>query len=201
MNPQGILRATFLVAVFGFFSLQVRADEFAFSYYKDVFLAGPEKQTLFVSASGVLTTTNTEVDGALTITGITGTRTTNWFMGSYLNPPETDTITGVLPVGFLPSPGPDNLLYPNNSSAYIDDLGFAYSLKCSAECGSLPGDDAWVVSGASPGSYTELGEFGLGGGGNRSGFTLVAIPEPKSVALLVVAMFGVLLYRLRLAWR
>lgn len=199
MKSQGILRAIFLVAVVGFFSLQVRADEFAFTYYKDVFLAGPAEQTLFVSASGVLTTTNTEISRALTITGITGTRTTNWFMGFFLSPPQTDTITALLPVGLLPSPGTDNLLYPNSSSAYIDSQGFAYSLKCSAECGSLPGDEAWVVSGASPGSYTELGEFGLGGGGNRSGFILVAIPEPKSVALLAVAMFGVLLYRLRLA--
>jgi hypothetical protein len=66
-----------LVTFFLAGALQSRADTFDFSYSALVYLGGPQGQNLFTNASGVLTTTDTEVNGALTIIDISGSRTTN----------------------------------------------------------------------------------------------------------------------------
>ena len=111
MRVQSVVRATVFVAAFGFLALQTRADTFDFSYSGSVYNADSHGLTLYTYASGVLTTTDTEVNGALLITGITGSRTTNYYMGHILDTPESDTITGLFPPG-APNlnPGPPGII-------------------------------------------------------------------------------------------
>lgn len=161
---------------------------------------GGSPANLFVYAGGTLTTTDTPVNGALTITGITGTRTTNWYMGVYLHPAETDTITGLIP----PDPSnplglttpTDNLLYPNRNPV-INGGGFAFTLNCQY-CGDYGIAPAGIVqiSGQGPGDYTELGSSGINVG--TSLFTLTpaaATPEPAPFVFFGLAGFAAVLYR------
>lgn len=148
------LRTTFLTLAFCFATVSVRADTFDWSFTVACNLCGPfvnqqgmpvdnggSAATLFIDAGGTLTTTDTPVNGALTITGITGMRTTNWYMGQYLYPSETDTITGLIP----PDPtnplglttANDNLLYPNGNPV-VDSSGFAFTMNC-GNCGETMG--------------------------------------------------------------
>ena len=211
------LRATFLALAFCFMTVQVRADSFLWSFNVTCYNCGPfvnqqgmpvndggEAATLFIDAGGTLTTTDTPVNGALTITGITGSRTTDWYMGQYLNPPETDTITGLIP----PDPSnplglataTDNLLYPNGNPL-IDAEGFAFTLNC-ADCGDYGRSPSGVVqiTGQGPGSYYESGFTGLRAEPNSFTLTRVAaIPEPSPLVLLGMAGFVAVLYRFRLA--
>ncbi|MDQ2840639.1 MAG: hypothetical protein M3Y72_06290 [Acidobacteriota bacterium] len=180
MKPQNISQTLSLALAIGFFALPACADTFDFSYSTTVYSAGPNGQTLFTSASGILTTTNTEVNGAVLITGITGSRTTNFYMGQFFDPAETDQIVG-LAVPQFPVIQPDNLLYPN-SSAYLDFNGFAYKLNC-YYCGSYEG--GFVQAAGFGGNYYELGPTALVGG--TSTFTLTPIPEPKPFAILAIA--------------
>ncbi len=140
------LRAVFLAFAFCVGTVAVRADSFHWSFSVQCGHCGPfvngagmpvnfggEAVTLFVQEGGVLTTTDVPVNGALTITGISGTRTTNWYAGYYLYPAETNSITGLIPADptnplglTLPT---DNLLYPNGNPL-IDSHGFAFTLNC-----------------------------------------------------------------------
>ncbi len=201
------LRAAFLVVGFCALSIPGYADTFDWSYSINCYLCGPfvnqqgmpvdtggSPATLFNQAGGTMTTTNTAVNGALTITGITGTRTTNWYMGQYLHPPETDTITGLIPPDPTNPSGltiaTDNLLYPNGDP-HLDYRGFAYTIACpTCAGGGIVGPIQ--ITGQGPGSYAELGTNGLVG---QSSFTLTAVPEPTTFAFLGIAGFALLLYR------
>lgn len=178
-----------------------RPDSFDWSYNRTCSLCGPfvdaqgnpvnnggTPATLFVQASGTFTTTDTPVNGALTILAVTGTRTTNWFMGTYLHPAETDTIGTLLPVDPSNPHGlvipPDNLLYPNGPN-YLDLYGVAFTMRCDF-CGTYypSGSIVQMVSGTSAASALELGTSGLGGTGS---FTLTPVPEPATFVLLLLA--------------
>ena len=206
------LRSALLTLSFCFVSAQARADTFDWSFDVNCYLCGPfvnqqgvpvnnggSPATLFVDAGGTLTTTDTPVNGALTITGITGSRTTNWYMGQYLHPPETDTITGLIPPDpsnplQLTTPN-DNLLYPNRNPL-LDGGGFAFTLNC-GNCGDYGFPGIVQISGQFPDSYTELGSTGLNAG--TSLFTLVPTPEPSTFFICGIAGLVAVLYRFRCA--
>ena len=194
MRVQSVVRATVFVAAFGFLALQTRADTFDFSYSGSVYNADSHGLTLYTYASGVLTTTDTEVNGALLITGITGSRTTNYYMGHILDTPESNTITGLFPPGapnLNPGPPWDNLLYPN-SSTLLDGQGFAYMLNCT-QCGS--NGYGFVQVAGFNGAYFELGSASLNSG---DVFTITPAPEPKPFTTFTIVAFAAILYKVRL---
>ena len=175
-----------------------KPDTFDWSYNKFCFLCGPfvdaqgnpvntdgTPATLFVQASGIFITTNAAANGALTILSVTGTRTTNWFMGTYLHPAETDTIGTLLPVDPTNPHGlvipPDNLLYPNGPN-YLDTSGIAFTMICQ-ECGTYGAANIVQIASASATSVAELGPTGLSAPGS---FTLTPVPEPATFVLLLL---------------
>jgi hypothetical protein len=204
------LRAALFALAF-FATFQVRADTFRWSFNVSCYLCGPfvnqqgmpvntggVPATLFIAAGGTLTTTDTPVNGALTITGITGARTANWYMGQYLLPSETDTITGLIP----PDPSnplglttaTDNLLYPKGNP-FIDHSGFAFTMNC-IYCGDYGPSGIVQITGQSPGVYSELGATGVYSG--PTSFTLTpapATPEPSTFVLFGIAGFVAVLCR------
>ena len=188
MKLRNAVRPIFPIMALGLLALPAYADTFDFSYDFISYNAGPDRQNLEASASGVLTTTNTEVDGALLITGIAGSRTTNWYTNVFLNPPQTNTITSLLPPGTpipeQPITNWDNLLYPNSSSL-LDGHGFAFMLNC-VDCGSYQGGVVQVAG--FDGTYFELGTASQLGGN----FTLTPVPEPNTFLILALALPAVL---------
>ena len=142
--------------------------------------------TLFVLASGTFTTTNVPVNGALTILAVTGTRTTNWFMGTYLHPAETDTIGTLLPIDPTNPYGlvipPDNLLYPNGPN-YLDTSGIAFTMICQG-CGTYGFANIVQIASASATLVAELGFSGLQSA--PASFTLTPVPEPATFVLLLL---------------
>ncbi len=209
------LRSAFLALAFCFVTAPVRADTFHWDFTQMCNLCGPfvnqqgmpvdtggRPAQLFVQSGGTLTTTDTPVNGALTITGITGTRTTNWYMGNYLYPSETDSITGLIPADptnpLVLTIAPDNLLYPNGNPV-IDRSGFAFTLNCS-DCGDYDGLGIVQIAGQFPDTYAELGMSGIGSG--FTSFTLTptaATPEPATFVLFGIAGFIAVFYRRRRA--
>ncbi len=100
MTRARLLLATFSGVTWLLFQVSACADTFDFSYgfvCGDCGSNGVDKVDLFTSASGVLTTTSSQVNGALLITGITGHRTTNYFLNNDPSSPITSTITGLVP--------------------------------------------------------------------------------------------------------
>lgn len=198
-----MFRTIFLVLTFCFLTFQARADTFTFSYSIQCGNCGPfignSPTELLTSASGVLTTTNTPVNGALTITGITGTRTSNWFGAppTYLNVPETDTITGLFPSDpsnpYQLEPFPDNLLFPNGNPV-IDSTGFAYLLSC-VNCQHY-GDYAQIASNG-PKLYSEVGPSGFIGVNSFTLTPVAATPEPSTFVLFGIGAFALFLCRIR----
>lgn len=178
---------------FGLLALHARADTFDFSFSVICEHCGPfvgsVPANLTTDISGVFRTTNTEVNGALTIIGITGSRTTNWYLGNYLDPPVTSTITGLIPPDPTNPYGlvvvPDNLIYPNRNP-YLDGKGFAYTLGC------CNGPDVGQIVSDGPGNYVDLGPSSLNAANT---FTLTPVPEPTySLAFFLIAAASTLVY-------
>lgn len=177
MPHRVVLLTGFLLAAV---SAQAKADVFDFSY---TLPSGFDPLT-YVTASGTLTTTDTLVHGAYTITGITGSRTLALDgVGNF-----TQKITGILNPDT--AYGADNLLYP--SSPYIDSSGFTYTLA-----GGIGGDD---FSGdvnleyfANSGLYSEPLE-----GFEPGKLTIQAVdsvPEPASLSLFGMALLALVAAR------
>ena len=213
------LRAAFLALAFCFVAFPIRADTLGWSFTYTCESCGPyvnqqgmpvdtggTQADLFVEAGGRLTTTDTPVNGALTITGITGTRTTNWYIG-YQYPAETNSITGLIP----PDPtnpfgltiAPDNLLYLHGNPI-IDISGFAFTLDCS-DCGDYGLQPPGIVqiAGQGPNAYSELGTTGYYSGDSSFGVGLVpaTTPEPSTFVLFGMTGCATVFYRLRRALR
>ncbi len=187
-------RKALFSAAFIFLVSQARADTFDWAYSLTASPPEPQDPQLFVNASGVLTTTNKEVNGALLVTGISGSRTTNWYgfpTGTYLNPPQTDEIVSLVPAGVIPGLAPDNLVYPDGSSV-IDHFGIGYQLNCTY-CGSM-GAGGIVQVANDFGTYFERGESGLSQASGSFTLTPVPVPEPAPVTLFSVMGFAAILY-------
>ena len=140
--------------------------------------------SLYVTASGTLTTADTPTNGAYAITGITGSR--SFVFGGQTT---TQAITGLL--------SPDTAYLADNElftqAPYLDSSGFTYTLA-----GGFGGDD---FAGDVNVSYYDGSSFGGSAGyiepieGFLTGtFTLTpeapgtAVPEPASLALLGVGL-------------
>ena len=203
------LRTAFIALAFCFVSAQLRANTFQWSFTDTCYACGPfvnqqgvpvnnggVPANLFVDAGGTLTTTDTLVNGALTITGIKCARVTNCTIVGYLDPAITEPITGLIP----PDPGyplhlvtpNDNLLYPNQNSV-LDSYGFAFTVYYGYSI-------ADQIACPYPGSCIELGPLNLSG--QNTSFTLTAAaatPEPSTFVLFGMAGFVAVLYRFRCA--
>ena len=188
----------------------IKADTFKWSYNSNCLLCGPfvdangnpvnnggTPATLFVLASGTFTTTNTPVNGALTILAVTGTRTTNWFMNTYLHPAETDKIGMLLPVDptnpYNLAVPPDNLLYPNGPN-FLDVNGVAFTMNCGA-CGTYGFANIVQLVSASVLGVSELGPTDVNG--SPGYFTLTLTPEPATLLLLLPPAILTIVVRLR----
>ena len=177
MRLRTTLLAAICLAIGGFYCEPANAKTFDFSYQ-----IGDSNFGIF--ASGVLTTADTQVNGAYSITGITGSRTVT-FGSSQL----TQTITGLL----YPDTayGAKNLLYVD--SPYLDDSGFTYTLE-----GGFGGDDFQgdVNFAYFNGAYYEPIEGP--GAGSLTLTPASAVPEPTSWGLLAGGGLAILgLYRYR----
>ena len=162
---KNVLAATLLAAA-TFGSMAASAGTFNFSYTIPSF-----DPLTYVTASGVLTTSDTLVNGAYAVTGITGSR--SFAVDGYGT--TTQAITGLL------SPdtayGAGDLLYA--SAPYFDSSGITYTLA-----GGYGGDDfsGDVNFAYYNGSYKEPLE---GFGPARLTITpATSVPEPGSLALL-----------------
>ena len=185
MKSRLFLTTAILAAACGLCADRANANTFSFSYQLG-------NENFGVSASGTLTTTDTPINGAYTITGITGSRTVS-FEGT---PDATQAITGLLQPDT--AYGSTDLLYTD--APYLDDSGFTYTLQSGSVGDDFNGD---VNFSYFNGAYQEPIE-GLAHSGS---FTLTSAsdtPEPASFGLLasaVLAALGFCITRRRTATR
>ncbi len=181
MKSRLFLMTAILAAACGLCANRANADTFSFSYQLG-------DQNIGVITSGILTTTDSPVNGAYTITGIMGSRTVI-FEGVA---EAAQTITRLLQPDT--SYGANDLLYID--APYLDDSGFTYTLQSGSRGDDFSGDVNFAYFN---GAYQEPIE-GLAPGGN---FTLTAMsdtPEPASFGLMagaVLAAMGFYAIRLR----
>jgi hypothetical protein len=122
-----------------------------------------------IASAGILTTTNTAVDGGYTITGIQGLR--NGVATSGLLAPNSFGAN-------------DNLLFP--AGPYVDVPGFSY------QAGGLSYNVANAAAGcASENQYTESANGFCPGSTVGMNVVALSVPEPTSLALLGVGLLGI----------
>jgi hypothetical protein len=147
------------------------AEQFGWS------LTGPAASLGGFPATGSGTLTANEVGQDLEVTGVTGT-----IAGS--------AITGLLAVGTLESN--DDLLFPTSTLLDTKGLGFVDAAGVAFDIFSFFAPGSVVTPGNNFGEISSLG-FGVGT------FDLTAVPEPTSIALVGMGLFGLGLLRQRRA--